>query len=140
LKRLTNNMRRLLWNIYAWPLTLLLAFAAVGSFKEIGLLSVLDSAISVLSLIALHLHIWDKRVLSAKFWKPYAFFFVVWELLWNLLLGPMISGKNFDPVALIAPVILAPLYVGVFRYAFRNWDGRGLSDKSPQPAAAASDN
>ena len=132
-------MRRVIWNIYAWPITLLLVtVAAVTLVSRLGLLSLLDTAISLPSLVALHLHIWDKRFLSARFWKPYAFVFPLWDLLFNLLLEPMHSGEPFDPWSLIIPVILLPLYIGVFRYAFRNWGGDGLPNNALEPTATAS--
>lgn len=122
-------MRRVLWNIYAWPITFFLVLAVVSSIaSRISLLTVLDAAISLPSLVALHLHIWDKKCLSASFWKPYAFVFPLWDCLCNLLVEPMSSGKRFNPLLLIVPVILLPLYVGVFRYAFRKWEADGFSD------------
>jgi hypothetical protein len=131
-------MRRVLWNIYAVPITLLLVVVVVHTLvSKFGLLHLLDSAITFPSLVALHLHIWDKKFLSPRFWKLYAFIFPLWDLLFNLLLEPMHSGEPFDPWSLIVPVILLPLYISVFRYAFRNWGGDSLPNKALQATAAA---
>jgi hypothetical protein len=122
-------MRRTLWNIYAWPITLLLVIILFPLGDRDRLLSSLDLLMSLPSLIALHLHIWDKKIWPNQFWKLYAFGFIVWELLYNLILEPMDTGKPFDPVLFIALVFLRPLYVALFRYAFRNWD----EGEFPQP-------
>ena len=101
---------------------------------------ILDSAISLPSLVALHLHIWDKRFLSARFWKPYAFIFFFWDWLFDPLRKFAFSGEPFDPSLLVGLfiflVILLPLFIGVFKYAFKNWDGNGLPNKSLQATAA----
>jgi hypothetical protein len=116
--------RRLLWNIYAWPITLLLAYVVVEGLPKDDLLSGLDTVVSIPSLVALHLYIWDKNAFSQKFWKPYSFVFLAWELIYNLFIQPMDSGKPFQPAFLIVPVIFLPLYVALFKYAFRRWQVR----------------
>jgi len=84
-------------------------------------LSALDVALSTPALIALHLHVWDFKFLSATFWKPYAFAFLAWDLCYNLVLNPIQMGQGFKPVFLVLPAIASPLYVALFRYAFRSW-------------------
>jgi hypothetical protein len=129
-----DDMRRVIWNIYAWPITLfLVTVVAVGVVNKFDLLMILDLAISLPSLIALHLHIWDKRFLSPMFWKVYAFIFLLWDWLFELLLKPMLSGAPFSPLLLATLVILLPLYISVFRYAFRDWDGDGLPTNGLSP-------
>jgi len=110
-------------------MTLLLVIALAPVADRIGLLPMLDLAISVPAILALHFYIWDQRVWSPMFWKPYGFAFVVWELLYNLVLEPMDTGEAFDPILFIAPVILLPLYIALFRYAFRKWNGKALPNQ-----------
>lgn len=114
-------MRRVLWNIYAWPITVLLVLSLLSGLRSSDVLRIIDLIISVPLLIALHLHIWDVKFLSNKFWKPYAFVFLAWELLYNLLIAPIASGESFKPINLLAPVILLPFYIALFKYAFRKW-------------------
>jgi hypothetical protein len=120
--------RRILWNIYAWPITLLLV---AGSFLPgqnlngnhiILAFVVLDWLISLPSLAAMHLHIWDKKLLNPSLWKIYTFVFYAWDLIYNLLIQPTITGEKFNKFSLIGLVTLIPLYVAVFRYAFRKWN------------------
>lgn len=106
-------MRRILWNIYAWPVTLILVLSQLSGLSISDLLPIVDLVISVPLVMALHLHIWDKKLLTDKFWKPYAFSFVIWELVYNLLIVPMKSGEPFKPSTLLAPVILLPFYIGL---------------------------
>lgn len=119
--KLGKEMRRILWNIYAWPMTLLIVATFVPIAGRASPLSALNVMVSIPSLVALHLHIWDKRFLSARFWKPYALAFVVWELAYNIVLEPMETGDLFEPILFVVAVVLLPLYVAVFRYAFRRW-------------------
>ncbi len=114
-------MRRLIWNIYAWPVTLIILLCDLSALKNVALLPIGDLLISIPALVCLHLHIWDKKFLSNKFWKPYAFVFVGWDLLYNLLLHPINSGEKMTPLILVAPAILSLLYIALFRYAFRRW-------------------
>ena len=126
-----DDMRRIIWNIYAWPITLfLIIVSAAGLVSRFDLLMVLDLAISLPSLVALHLHIWDRRFLPATLWKVYAFIFFLWDWLFELLLKPILWSKPFDASLLVFLLILLPLYIGVFRYAYRNWS---LPDTAPEP-------
>ncbi len=122
-----------MWNIYAWPITLLLlALLAAGLVNRPDLLSILDFSISVPSLVALHLHIWDKRFLPRTFWKAYAFILLLWDWGFELLLKPLLLKTPFSPLLLFHLILLIPLYVSVFRYAFRNWDRSGLAETDPE--------
>ena len=115
-------MRKIIWNIYAWPLTLLLVISFFMAVDKPVLLFVIDTLLSILALTTLHLHIWEKKLLSTWFWKIFAFVFLAWDFILNILLEPLRSGEPFDSTLLIVPVILLPLYIALFRYGFRNWD------------------
>jgi hypothetical protein len=126
-----SRLRRVLWNIYAWPITILLVALYYDTILQLGRLGIVDVLISIPALVALHLHIWDKRVLSASFWKPYAFVLPVWDLALDLLLAPLVTEKNPGIIEqLLGLCILVPLYVAVFRYAFRDWKRRPPNQSS----------
>jgi hypothetical protein len=127
------GMRRGMWNFYAWPVTLLFALTVVLELARIELLPTLNVIISIPALVALHLHIRNKRFLSTTFWRLYAFAFVAWELLYHLLLEPMYFGNSLSTVIIITLVILLPLYVGLFKYAFRDWNKFDFSDTAQEP-------
>jgi hypothetical protein len=115
-------MRRILWNIYAWPISVLILLGCLLELSKLKALPTLDVAMSIPALIALHLHVWDVKFLSSTFWRPYAFVYFAWDLCYNIVLNPMqIGGGGFTPGLLVLPVIALPLYVAVFSYAFRNW-------------------
>jgi hypothetical protein len=119
-------MRRILWNIYAWPVTLMLLsgdFLAGYHYRGtyIVTFSVIDFLISFPSVVAMHLHIWDKKLFNPSFWKTYAFAYCAWDFSFNLLIEPTITGEKFAPSNLIGLIILLPFYVALFRYAFRQW-------------------
>src|SRR3974390_2017423 len=111
-------MRRTLWNIYAWPISVLIPLGFLLELSKPGPLSVADFALSIPALTALHLHIWDVKFLSPAFWKSYAFVYFTWDVYYNLAINPM---RLATPALLVAPVVALPLYVALFRYAFRSW-------------------
>ena len=119
-------LRRILWSLYAWPMTLLLWSSDVfAGFQYHGPyiipFAVLDFLICFPSIIAMHLHIWDEKLFTPAFWKIYAFVFLAWDLSFNILITPAITGEKFDLPTLVGGISMLPLYVAVFRYAFRKW-------------------
>ena len=116
----------MLWSLYAWPITLYLIPAYAASVQQRGLLPLADLSVSLPGVVALHLHTWDRRTLNPVLWKAYAFALVAWELIYALVLVPKMTGRPlFEPGStLLGFVVFAPMYVAIFRYAFRRWDGR----------------
>ena len=116
----TALMRRTLWNIYAWPISILILLGFLFELSTLKPLSALDVALSIPALIALHLHVWDVKFLSSTFWKPYAFAYCAWDLYYNFMDPARIKG-GFQSRFVILQLVALPLYVAVFRYAFREW-------------------
>jgi hypothetical protein len=131
LKIVKENMRLILWNSYAWPMTL---FIIVSLFdpdtNKFGLPYTLELLISLPAYIALHLHIWEKRLWSPNFWKAYAFAFAAWNVLYTLNLVKMNNWSTIHPtLSIITILILMPLYIALFRYAFRKWNGQTMTEQ-----------
>ena len=114
-------MRRIIWNIYAWPISVLVLLGFLFELSTLRALCALDVVLSIPALVGLHLHVWDVKFLSSAFWRPYAFAFCAWDLSFNLVLSPLRSHGGFQPALLMLPAIALPLYVAVFSYAFRPW-------------------
>lgn len=119
--------RRIIWSLYAWPITvILLAADASAGFSYSGttiiIVSFLDLCISFPGLVAMHLNIWDKKLFNPMLWKLYAFVSSAWDVIFNTLITPGITGESFGMSDLIGLVILLPLYYAIFRYAFRRWE------------------
>ena len=87
------------------------------------IIAFLDLCFSFPSLVAMHLHIWDKKLFNPQLWKIYAFVSCAWDLTLNLFIMPSVTGETFGINDIIGVAILIPLYVAMFRYAFRKWDG-----------------
>lgn len=119
-----QKMRRVLWDLYAWPITLLFALSVIMSLAKIETSSVSNIIITVPALIALHLHIRKRNFLSADFWKFYAFFYVAWDFIYCLLIRPAQEGvqiNSSNALSFFLPLIICiPLYTAVFLYAFRD--------------------
>ena len=121
--------------MYAWPIT---ALMLVGMFFELRTLKVpaaVDVVLTIPALIALHMHVWDVRFLSAGFWRLFAFGYLAWDVYFNLVLDFMRLG---EARFLIMPVFSLPLYVALFRYAFRDWAAQQAKDVLQATAAPGS--
>ena len=114
--------RRLLWSLYAIPLTLATVTSIVPEASAIGWLpATVDVVVSIPSLLGLYFHIWDRRTLSGRFWKPYAFFIVAWDVVGNLIVAPLLSGRPAGAGDVAGALFFVPLYVALFLYAYRDW-------------------
>jgi len=114
--------RRVLWSLYAIPLTVALVMSIAPEVREIGWLpATIDVIVSIPSLLGLYFHIWDRRTLGGSFWKPYAFFIIVWDVVGNLLVAPALSGDPVGGGDVAGVLLFVPLYVALFLYAYRDW-------------------
>jgi hypothetical protein len=125
--------RRILWNIYAVPMTLLLLSTEVLVMFQypnpfVIPFTVLDFCISFPGIVAMHLHIWDQPSFRPAVWKIYAFIFLAWDFTANLLIEPALTREPLGFNSLIGFLLMIPLYVAVFRYAFRKWAHTGDYD------------
>jgi hypothetical protein len=120
--KMPKAVRRTLWMLYAAPFSLLVVVATVMELNKRELWSAVDMVVSFPSWVALHLHIWDKRFLSAMFWRPYAFGAVIWDVIYNVYIDhPKEPQSRWIYLVIL---IFIPLYIALFRYAFRQWDDR----------------
>ncbi len=126
-------MRRILWNIYAWPITVLMLLGIFFELRMLKVLAAVDVVLTIPALIALHMHVRDVRFLSAGFWRPFAFVYLAWDLYFNVVLDFMQLG---EARFLIVSIFALPLYVALFRYAFRDWTAPHASQMMQATAAA----
>jgi hypothetical protein len=111
-------MRRLLWSIYAWPITVLILLGILFELCSLKFLPAVDIVLTIPALLALRMHVRDVRFLSPGLWKAFAFVYLAWDLYFNLILDVAhLGAARFLVVSLFA----LPLYVALFRYAFRDW-------------------
>ena len=125
-------MRRALWNIYAWPITVLLLLGMYFELRMLKVPAAVDIMLTIPALIALHMHVRDVRFLSAGFWRPFAFVYLAWDLYYNLVLDFMHLG---EARFLIVFVFSLPLYAALFRYAFRDWTAPSANQTMQATAA-----
>lgn len=127
-------MRKILWNLYAWPMTLLIVVTYVPIGNKPLWLLMLDFFMSFPSLLVLHLYIWELKFLRSQFWKMYAIVFVIWDCLHNLVLSPMIQQESFDLIWFIGLILLLPLYIVPFRYAYITMKEKDLANIQQPPS------
>ena len=146
-----RHWRRFLWIAYAVLLTPLSLASFVPEIQAIGWLGVLDLFVSVPGLLALFAHIGNRRLLSASFWKPYAYFIVAWNVIGAIAVVPHLTGQRFGLADAAGALFYVPLYVAVINYAYRRWPPRvaagtaaaipaaapPVAPAAPPPAAAA---
>jgi hypothetical protein len=110
---------------YAVPITLLILPSDFMMLFQYGLrifiFAPIDFLISLAGLLAMYLHIWDKKLFVPGFWRIYAFVYIIWDFSFNILIEPAVTHEPFNPGVLFTPLLLLPLYYSVFRYAFRKW-------------------
>lgn len=125
---MNQELRKALWNVYAWPVTLLYAMTVIIALAKIEPPSLANAVICFPAILALHLHIRNRKFLPGVFWKVFAFALPAWDLAYSLWLEPLQSGET---ISLASPsylflhalplMISIPLYAAVFLYAFRDW-------------------
>jgi len=112
--------------LYAAPITLFILPSDFVFIYQYGPsmfpYATFDFLVCLPALVAMYLHIWDVQLFAPAFWKVYAFVYIMWEFGFNILIEPILTHESFDPALLICPMIFLPLYVSVFRHAFRKWD------------------
>lgn len=115
-------IRRILWNLYALPITVLILAAYATSWYKSPLLISIDFLFSIPSLIVLHLNIWDVEVGTPTIRKLYASMFLVWETTYNVVICPQFRDMPLTPSILFGALLMSPIYFSVFSYAFRSWN------------------
>lgn len=114
---------RVLWSIYALPITVLLLAASAARLGD-GPVYMLDAIISLPQFVVLQLFIWDKRVLKPVVWKTYAVGMLAWQLAFGLVIEPMLSHTSPNSGMLVAFALQLPMFVALFLYAFGKWGDR----------------
>jgi len=103
------------WKIYFWLILPLIGLSYINGPIHFWL--AVDFIISTPAVVGLFLWAYHKNWLSQRFWVVYFWIFLVWELIYKIVIEPKVSGEPFQALALLAPVLLIPLYVALYRYA-----------------------
>ena len=117
----SRGLRRLLWSLYAVPLTVVLLLSENVAIRTAGPVSFIDLLILLAQLLALYLYIWDRKCLTATLWRFFACGSLAWDVVYNLWLYPAVTGHPLMAIDLVVVPALIPLYVALFRYAFQDW-------------------
>lgn len=112
------------WKIYFWIITSLVILSlAIEGLDNYW--AILDIPLSTLALIGLFSYAYKKRVFGAQFWKLYFFTYLIWDLIYNFIITPSASEDSSAITILFAFIIICPLYVALYRYAFIFFEGKG---------------
>lgn len=116
--------KRVLWSIYAIPITLLFLAASIRHLHD-SPWYVVDAIVSLPQFVIVQLYIWDKRVLRPILWQIYAICFLAWQLTFSLVIEPTLTHIPVGPSLLVGLGLQLPMLVAMFLYAFGSWDDQG---------------
>jgi hypothetical protein len=89
----------------------------------LGVWDVIDWFVALVSLVGLFAYVHGRRVLSPHFWAIFLPVSVAWTVAYHARLGnPLMVGspaRTRVPELLIGCVFAFPLYLALFRYAYR---------------------
>lgn len=133
----SRGFKRVVWSLYAVPITYLILVGAVNTIALMGTWAIVDSVVSIPSVLAMYFYIWDRRTLNPLIWRIYAAFFLVWQPTYNLVITPAVTHRpeNLSSSAL-GIVVLSPLMAAVVLYASR-WNRLPQRTPAVAPPAAA---
>ena len=115
------------WKIYFWIFTVLLIVGytveALTSYWDI-----INLPISICALVGLFSYAYKKKTFSKKFWKPFWPTLIIWDLIYTFAIYPKYSE---EPTEITYTFIgyafgyafLLPMYIAVYRYAFKFLEG-----------------
>lgn len=112
------------WKIYFWIITSLETLS-LTSEGFVSYWAIPDIIISTFAFTGLLSYAYKKRIFGAKFWKLYFFTYLIWDLIYSFIISSSASDDLFDITVLIAFIIICPLYVALYRYAFIFFEGKG---------------
>ena len=82
----------------------------------------LDWAVTLVSLVGLFGYVWKRQIFSRVFWAAFLPIALVWDLAYEVAFhNPAISpagASSRTPELLVVGVLILPLYVALFKYAF----------------------
>ncbi|MCA1065899.1 hypothetical protein QTG56_10930 [Rossellomorea sp. AcN35-11] len=112
------------WTIYLGILgTVAIGYLIKGKYKTFP--AKLDFVISIITWIGLFGYVLNIQIIHTSFWQIVFFGALFWDLLYSFFLADF--GEEFEDVsppvkyiiiAVIFVVLLGPLYVGLYQYAF----------------------
>lgn len=119
------------WKIYFWILLVLLlvGYIEMAFGKALSAIYFIDLAISIPSLVGFFLFAYKKIFLTAKFWQPYIIVYILWDLFFNLVLEPRIDNDYSWITAFIGFVVIFPMWIALYLYAFRFLKGAQSQNK-----------
>jgi hypothetical protein len=106
------------WKAYA-GLMLVVFVTVYVSDRLVTIFDAVDVFMTALTVLALVLYAWGRPLLSGGFWRMYFWWLVGWEALYLLVLSPAMDPARINAAVVRGLIIIAPMYVGLWRYAFR---------------------
>ena len=128
------------WKIYFWVFTILIIVGyASGEFSSNW--DIIDLPASICAFVGLFSYAYKKRILNRIFWKSFLPIYIIWDLTYNLALSPEYSEEPTEYIyVLIAYIFVVPLYIALYRYAFKFLEGKEEIIEKDSPVIDQLDN
>lgn len=118
------------WKIYFWTLSILLLIASTMILNATpSIWDYLDTIFTIIALAGLFAYIHKKKLLTAKFWKYWLIFCVLWDITYNLIisyylglaqqLGPGHGATSFNGV-LFNWAFFMPEYFALYLLGYKS--------------------
>ena len=112
------------WKIYFWIIALQLLGVPIGAyyFSSISIMDIANWVFVALGVVGLYGFVYQKALLTEKFWKLFLPAFVIWDILFLVIWLPnQVTQEPVDSYeikTLFIFLIVLPQYIGIYRYAF----------------------
>ncbi|OGW26198.1 MAG: hypothetical protein A2X59_03110 [Nitrospirae bacterium GWC2_42_7] len=112
------------WKIYFWLLTILLI---IGSITD-GFSSYWDIVglpLDICAFVGFFSYAYRKKIFNKIFWKSFLPIYIIWDVTYNLVIYPKYSEEPVEIIyILIGYIFIVPLYIALYRYAFKFLEGK----------------
>ena len=112
------DWKGLIWKIYFFLLIIMLTIGAILT-KSWKVFYIIDGIIAIGSLLALFLLSFRIKLFKPLIWKTYFFIYVSWGIIFDFIIYPSISKPHPIAPYIFYFIIIFPLYLGLYFYAFR---------------------
>ncbi len=128
------------WKVYFWVITILIivGYASEGfsSYWDI-----IDLPVLICAFVGLFSYAYKKKIFNKIFWKSFLPIYIIWDLTYNLVLSPGYSEEPTEIIyILIGFIIIVPLYIALYKYAFLFLEGKEIIITKDSPVLLQLDN
>jgi len=108
------------WLLYLLFFLLIYISGSVSAIKSLDISYWIDLLMSTPALIALIAYTFKKQWGNQKFWKFYSIIFIIYDIVNNMIVDPLLNGMPLSIETAAGGIIVLPLYIALVLFAFKN--------------------